>query len=473
MLKRITVLQYILLIGLILIGQNSCKNDNTQLEKDYDLPEIQSKGKLIAITDYTSSSYFLYKGTPMGYQYEMLHQLASYLQLELEIVVENDLDKAFKSLQNNECDLLAINLNVTNERHKMVAFTEPIGQTRQVLVQRKPENWQVMASYTIDNLVLRNQLDIGGKTVHVVKNSAYLNRLQNLSNEIGDSITIIEDDVNNVERLISMVSEGEIKYTIADENVAILNQTYYPNIDIKTAISFPQNQAWAVNKNAPLLLDAINNWILDMKDSDLHAVIYNKYYKDTKAKNRSLSPYLSLNGNKISEYDKYIHKYSKQIDWDWRLLASVIYQESRFDSEIKSWAGAMGLMQLMPTTANRFGASEASNPESNIRAGVRFIDWIDDQLVDSIPDSEERIKFVLAAYNVGLGHIQDAQRLAKAHGKNPYVWSGQVDTFLIHKSNPEYYTQDMVKYGFCQGKMACNYVDEVMERYQIYQNFIQ
>jgi membrane-bound lytic murein transglycosylase F len=321
--------------------------------------------------------------------------------------------------------------------------------------------------------VLRNQLDLGGKTVHVMKNSAYIDRLRNLSNEIGDTINIVEDEVLEVEHLISMVSKGEIKYTIADENVAILNQTYYPNIDIKTAVSFPQNQAWAVNKNAPVLLDAVNTWILDMKDSDLHAVIYNKYYKDAKAKNRSLSPYLSVNGGKISEYDAYIHKYSKQIDWDWRLLASVIYQESRFEHDIKSWAGATGLMQLMPSTANRFGAFDGSSPELNIRAGVRFIDWLDNQLGDSISNPEERVKFVLAAYNIGLGHIQDAQRLAKAHGKNPYIWSGQVETFLIHKSDPKYYTQDVVKHGFCRGQMACDYVEEVIERYQIYQDLIQ
>jgi len=471
--RRIFWIRYILVIGLILIGQNSCRNSQVQEKTGYDLPEIVAKGKLVAVTDYNSSSYFIYKGTPMGYQYELLHQLASHLNLELEIVVENDLNSAFKRLQNNECDILAINLNVTKERHKVIAFTEPIGQTRQVLVQRKPENWEVMADYTIDNLLLRNQLDLAGKTIHVMKNSAFLQRLRNLSDEIGDTINIVEDDVFEVEKLILKVANGEIDYTVADENVALLNQTYYPNIDSKTAISFPQNQAWAVNKNSPILLEKVNKWILDMKDSDLHAVIYNKYYKDIKARSRTLSPYLSVNGGKISEYDTYIHKYSAQINWDWRLLASVIYQESRFNPKMKSWAGASGLMQLMPQTANRFGASEGSSPESNIRAGVKFIDWIDKQLIDSIPDPNQRVKFVLAAYNIGLGHVQDAQRLAVAYGKNPNIWEGQVDTFLINKSDPNYFNHELVKYGYCRGEDACEYVDDILKRYQIYQVLIQ
>jgi membrane-bound lytic murein transglycosylase F len=467
-------LRLLVLITLILLGYNACNQSRTKkMALPHDLPDIMARGKLIAVTDYNSSSYFIYRGTPMGYQYDMLELLARHLDLDLEIIVENNLDKAFEMLQNNECDLIAMSLNVTKERQQKVNFTRPIGQTRQVLVQRKPDNWKLMSDYNLDKELIRNQLDLLDKTVHVMANSAFAERLKNLSNEMGDTIHIIESEKLEVEQLITKVALGELAYTVADENVALLNQTYYPNIDVATAISFPQNQAWAVNKKSLLWLDELNNWIDQTKGTDLHAVIYNKYFKDMKARSRSVSPYLSLNKGQISEYDKHIKKHSKHIDWDWRLLASLIYQESRFNPQVTSWAGAFGLMQLMPTTARRFGATHSGPPEEHIKAGVKFIKWIDNQLIDSIPDTDERIKFILASYNVGLGHVLDARRLAQAHGGNPNIWDNQVDEFLRNKSNPEYYNSELVKYGYCRGDETYNYVKEVMRRYELYKRVIQ
>ncbi len=464
---------YIILI-LILSSLLSCKN-HTKVDStnNYDLDAIKSRGKLVAVTDYNSTSYFIYRGTPMGYQYELLQLLAKHLNVDLELIVSNNLDEAFSKLNDHECDLIAINLTVTNNRKKQMTFTEPIGQTRQVLVQRKPLNWENMSKSAIENQLLRNQLDLAGKTVYVMKKSAYVDRLHHLEEEIGDTINIVEVDDYEVEQLIALVDKGEIDYTVADEEVALLNQTYYPSIDVGTAISFPQKQAWAINSNNKQLLAEVDKWIESIKGTDLMAVIYNKYFKDIKAEKRSISPYISLKGGKISEYDKYIKKYSKLIDWDWRLLASLIYQESRFNPKIKSWAGAYGLMQLMPVTAKRFGASQNSPPGVNIKAGVKFIRWIDDQLKDSISDKQERQKFILAAYNVGLGHILDARRLAEANGKDPNVWTDNVDYFLLNKSNPQYYNSDLVKFGYCRGIETYNYVKEVMARYEMYQNVIR
>lgn len=464
----IRLIKFLVVIALFALVY-SCKNNTAPIKKPAsDLNEISTRGKLIALTDYNSTSYFIYRGQPMGYQYELLQNLAKHLDLELEIIVNNNLEESFNALINHDCDVLAINLTVTNERQQMFNFTQAIGQTRQVLIQRKPKNWQVMASYNIEKELIRNQLDLAGKTVHVMKNSAFVSRLKNLEGEMGDSINIVEVDNYEVEQLIGLVSEGKIDYTVADEEVALINQTYFPNIDVYTAISFPQKQAWAVNKNSPELLKAINQWLDSFKGSDLHAVIYNKYFRDMKAKQRSESPYLSLTGGKISSYDKIIKKYSTQIDWDWRLLASMIYQESRFNPNIKSWAGAFGLMQLMPQTAQRFGANKNSGPEEQIKAGTKFIAWIDKQLINEIPDKNERIKFILAAYNVGLGHIMDARRLAKAYGKDPNIWTDNVDFFIRNKSNPQYYNNNLVKYGYCRGEEPYNYVKEIMQRYELY-----
>ncbi|MFC2080960.1 transporter substrate-binding domain-containing protein, partial [Bacteroidota bacterium] len=386
-----------------------------------DLAQIKEKGKLVAITDYNSTNYFIYRGQPLGYQYDLLQDLADHLNLQLEVVVSNDLEETFNYLLMGDCDLIALNLTITKERKKIFDFTIPHSQSRQVLVQRKPEGWKKMTESQIERKLIRNQLDLGGKEVYVQQNSAYYVRMQNLAEEIGDSIIII-DVPEEAETLIMLVADGQIDYTVCDENVALVNQTYYPNLDVQTAVSFPQNLAWAVNSEADDLRKEINNWLKVYRKSTRYAVIYNKYFKNMRSASIVKSDLYTLSSGKISEYDDFIKEYSMDIGWDWRLMASLIYQESRFDPGARSWAGAFGLMQLMPTTARRFGITSAAPPGDQIRAGADFIKWLDQRFEDAIPDPEERIKFVLAAYNVGPGHIFDAITLAKKNGVDPEVW---------------------------------------------------
>lgn len=439
----------------------------------HDLDAIEQRGTLVALTDYNSTSYFTYRGTPMGYQYELLQNLANKLGLKLELEVSNNLERDFDDLANHRVDLLAINLTVTAERQKMMSFTQPIMETRQVLVQLSERQRRRNNPDYDGSMQIKSTLDMAGKTIHVVKNSAFAERLRNIESEIGDSINIVEVENIDSEQLIEQVAHGEIDYCVTDEPVAMINQTYHPALDISTAVSFPQNMAWAVSTDNPKLLEAINEWISETKGSTFHMVLYKKYFKDPKTLTRAQSPYLSFKGGSISSYDKAIKKYSKTIDWDWRLLAALIYQESRFREDAQSWCGAYGLMQLMPETAARYGIDSTSSAEANIAAGVKYLKWIDKQLVDSVSDKDERIKFVLAAYNIGLGHILDARRVAKANGGNPDVWDNGVDFYLLHKSEATYYNPELVKSGYCRGDETYNFVRDIMERYRIYTTLIK
>ncbi len=436
-----------------------------------DLEEIRNNGKLVVITNFNSTDYFIYRGQPMGYQYELLQELADHLGIKLEVIVNNDLEESFDCLLFGECNLIAINLTITKDRRKRVDFTEPHSQTRQVLVQRKPEGWKKLRNNELENQLIRNQLELAEKTIYVQQNSSYSARLRNLSDEIGDTINIIEVP-EEAEHLIILVAEGEIDYTVCDENVALVNQTYYPNIDVATAISFPQNLAWAVNKGSDHLKMEINAWLKVFKKSKKYAIIYNKYFKNQRYVQMLQSDLYALNSGKISDYDEYFKQYSKQIGWDWRLLASLAYQESRFDPRARSWAGAFGLMQLMPTTGRRFGVNWNSSPKEQVRAGVEFIQWLDNRFADEIHDPEERIAFVLASYNVGYGHVTDAIQLAKKYNKDPEIWSDNVETCLLLKSKPQYYKDPVVKYGYCRGIETSHFVDEVTERYEDYVNII-
>ena len=437
------------------------------------LAEIRERGKLIATTDYNSTSYFVYRGEPMGYQYELLKSFASYLGVKLEINVNNDLEQAFNCLYNGGCDLIASDLTITKERSEFIDFTNPIGQTKQVLIQRKPANWRKMKTWDeVESYLIRNQLDLAGKTIHVQKNSSFIERLKNLEDEIGDTIYIIEDPHRIAEQLIRQVAMGEIDYTISDENVALVNQKYYSDIDIATPVSFPQHLAWAVGKGSDLLLKEINLWIVEFKRSAESRFIYNKYFKNPRSVKITQSEYHSVTGGKISMYDDVIKEQSIKLNWDWRLLASLVYQESGFNPDVRSWVGAFGLMQLMPRTAEKYGIDSLSSPGENIIAGVKFLKWLDNQFEDLVEDDQERIKFVMASYNVGIAHVFDAMRLAEKYDKDPTKWNGNVDYYLRNKSDPKYYNDPVVYYGYARGEEPYNFVNDIIERYDHYKNVI-
>ncbi len=408
----------------------------------------------------------------MGFQYELLQEFADYLDLELEILTENDLHVSFEMINKGDADLMALNLSINNQRKEFIRFSAPIGQTRQVLVQRRPDNWLQMTMDDLDSELVRNQLDLAGKTVYVQSGSSYAQRLKNLQDEIGDSINIVEVPME-VEELITLVANKEIDYTVCDENVGKVNRTYHTNLDVNTPVSFPQNYAWAVRKSgSDELVTSLNTWINTYKKSHNYALLYSKYFKNSRSRKIVQSDSYTLLTGQISNYDNYFMQYSDSIGWDWRLLASLVAQESRFDPVVTSWAGAYGLMQLMPATGAHYGIDVRSSPENNIIAGIKYITWLQELFEEKVVDEEERLKFILASYNVGPGHVLDARRLARKYGKDPEIWDDNVAYFLLRKSEPEFYHDPVVQHGFCRGEEPFNYVTQIIERYDHYLNIV-
>ena len=434
-----------------------------------DLANIVERGVLRASTNYNSTNYFIYRGEPMGFHLELLRQFASSLGVGLEIFVSNDLDENFDCLlYGGGCDLIALDLTVTKSRRQTLQFTEPHSQTRQVLVQRKSER-STQTTPAGGFFFISNQFDLAGKTVYVQRNSAYVSRLQSLMEEIGDTVYIVEMQ-EDIEQLIEMVSRGEIDYTVSDEHIARLNSNYYSNIDVHIPLSFEQHLSWAVRPGSDDLLHAVNEWLIEFKQTRQYTSIYNKYYRNPRGVFLAKSIMHSQGGGRVSVYDQYFKQYADMIGWDWRLLASLAYQESRFDPEAVSWAGAFGVMQLMPGTAEEFNVDNDSPVAEHIRAGANYLRWLDKLLSEHIMDDQERLKFVLASYNVGIGHVLDARRLAEKYGKDPNVWKDNVDYYVLNKSKPEYYKDPVVRFGYARGSEPFNYVNEILERYAHYLN---
>lgn len=468
--KRHSVFLLLFLLPVLLF--QSCNHASPENRYTADLDEIRERGKLIAITDFNSTSYFLYRGEPMGFHYEMLNAFSDYLGIDLEIRTENQLSRAFEMLNSGEADLLAIGLTVNESRKKEILFSEAIDETRQVLVQRKPEKWRNMTLATLDNNLIRSQLDLAGKTVYVQERSAHAERLRALASEIGDSITIIEVPYD-MEQLIKLVTRGEIDLAVCDENLARVNSTYYPDIDVNTPVSFPQKIAWGLRKEkSDLLLHELNEWIRSYKGTRTYAFLYAKYFRNSRSSAMVRSDYYSLNTGRVSQWDEMIKTYSETINWDWRLLASLIYQESRFIPDVVSWAGAFGLMQLMPATGANYGIDITSSPQENLKAGTRYINWLHSIFDTKVEDENERLKFILASYNAGPGHVLDAMILAEKNGMDPQKWDGSVAVWLQKKSEPQYYNDADVKSGFFRGKESIAFVTEILDRYWHYRNII-
>ncbi len=477
------------LLGIIflfsfIISCENAKDDNSKNDVAQNLPNVETKNavidsiikrkKLRAVTDYGSVSYLIYRGEPVGYQYELLSSLTKQLNVDLELIMEGDMNKSIEMLNNEEVDLIAMGLTITSERSKQFSFTLPIMTTRQVLVQRKPVGYQKMATADeIESHLLRNTLDLANKTIHVQKGTIFSKRLQTLSNEIGDTIIIVNDD-REIEDLIAAVASGEIDYTVADEHVALVNAKYYNNIDAKTPLSFPQKIAWAAKLGQTGLTDTINSWLIGFNKSLQSRLLYNKYFKNIRSKKIAKSAYNSYSGNQLSPFDDEIKEAAVIIGWDWRLLASLVYQESEFKPNVRSWVGAYGLMQLMPSVLKKYNLDSTSvDPAKQLIAGAKHLKYINNQLPDEISDSIERIKFLMASYNCGIGHVFDARRLAKKYNKDNNKWTYSVDSCILNLSEEHCYRDSVVFYGYVRGKETFNFVEEIMKRYDIYKNLIK
>ncbi len=453
-------------------GEKSKKNTVDHIG-NYVLDSVLRREKLRAATDYGSVSYLIYRGETIGYQYELLKQFSDFLDLELELVIEKDLQRSVEMLNNDQIDLIAMGLTITTERKNDVEFTDPIIITHQVLVQRKPDQYHKMETRDeIESHLLRNQIELADKSIYIQKGTIFKKRLQTLADEIGDTIYIFEED-KSVEELIASVAAGEIQYTIADRYVALVNARYYRNIDIQTPISFPQRIAWAVKKGQTELADTINSWLDEFKSTLLSRLLYNKYFENLRSGRIARSQYSSFNGGKLSPYDESIKKAGKLIDWDWRLLASMIYQESEFKPNVKSWVGAYGLMQMMPQTFEKYGIDTTATPPEQIIVGTKYLKFLEKELKKEISDKNELIKFTLAAYNAGIGHVMDARNLAVKYGKDPNRWGGHVDHFVLNLSDEFYYHDSVVNYGYLRGEETYNFVNEIMLRYEDYKNLIK
>lgn len=466
---------------------------------DRDLKAIKERGTLVVLAPYNSTTYFLYRGEPLGYEFELLRAFAEEHGLKLEMQVVTNPNLLFNKLNTGEGDIVAARLNPKPEDEAEVSFTSALYRTEPALVQQKappdkakltePAKTEIKSEPTDtkagdsviskadDSLMINARLierpaQLAGEKVTLPQGSAYKRTLIELADEISGDINVVEigggtDD----EALVAKVAKGDVEYTVVQDNLAELKEAHYTNIKIRPIVGASHKVAWAVRKNAGGLHNELNRWIAEKQNGSLFDRLYKKYFTDRKSyKERVESEYLTSVTGKLSQYDPLLKRYAPELNWDWRLLASQTFQESRFKPAARSWAGASGLLQLMPATAREYGVKNSQDPEDNVRGAVKFLNWLT-RYWNKIPDEAERLKFILASYNCGAGHVEDAQRLTVKYGGNPQSWN-DVSYWLLQLSKSQYSTDPVVKYGFCRGIEPVTYVVLILERFNHYKQFV-
>ena len=338
----------ILFTSILLLASCTTSEKNNQIEQidSFLLPDTLRIG-----TIYSPTSYFMYRGETLGFDYRLIKSFCDEKNIVMDIVVAPGLETLVELLDSAQIDIAAYEIPITAEYKRKVHSCGPVSMNSQVLVQPKSEN------------IIRDVTELVGKDIYVERNSKYQFRLENLNEELGGGIRIhtVNRDTLITEDLIQMVSDGSIPLTVVDSDIARINKTYFKNLDITLPISFAQRSAWGVSTDKSWIGDSIDTWLKLDEPRQKYSWLLKRYFE--LAKNENISSSLNFKNGKISIYDNLFKKYAKTIDWDWRLIASQGYVESRFDTTVVSWVGARGIMQVMPSTARALGL----NPEEIVK----------------------------------------------------------------------------------------------------------
>jgi membrane-bound lytic murein transglycosylase F len=446
---RLSVLFSIMVIVLLV----SCETDVTTPHKKLSTLETILKNKrLTVITRNNSHCYYSYRDQEMGFEYDLFKAFADHLGVDLNIIIAEKWERMIPDLMNGAGDLIAASMTITPNRRRQVAFSNGYLDIKQHIIVHR------------DNTSIKQLKDLSGQVIHVRKGTSYeelLERLKIAQPELKFKIFLHEDVPT--EELIRQVSEKEIAVTIADSNIAMLNRRYYPHAIMAKSINETEQLGWAVHPESKNLLTHINLFLKEIKRNGEFSEIYNRYYANVEQFDFvDLRKFHRQLRSRLQVYQRHIMEASEKYGFDWRLIAAQMYQESHYNPNAKSHAGAYGLMQLTKRTANSFGVTNITNPKQNIFAGVKHLKYLFDYF--DLDDDSDRLKISLAAYNIGQGHVRDAQKLAVQLRLDPEKWDSIKKTLPLLRYR-QYYQN--TTYGYCRGTEPVKYVRQIMIYYDI------
>jgi membrane-bound lytic murein transglycosylase F len=436
------------------LGREQLKKQSQLVYKD-DLPGIKNRQVLRVLTRNNAATYFVWRGQFLGFEYELMKRFADRQGLQLEMVVPNRWGDLIPTLKAGGGDLIAASMTITDERKAQgIAFTSPYNLVTEELVARA------------DVPEFKSVADLSGHTVVVRRSSSYWTTLERILAQGIDFRLEAAPDSMETEEIISRVAAGEYDLTVADSHILSVELIWRNDIKPALTLNGPVSHGWAVREDNPELLAALNEFLDKEYKGRFYNLVYDKYFQNSNRMREHVASHQehSEKGN-ISPYDAEVQKYAEQYGFDWALIVAQMYQESRFDPKAESWAGAQGLMQILPTTGELFGVQDLHAVDTSIQTGVRYLAWLHERFEQELT-VQDRMWFTLAAYNAGLGHVRDARSLARKMGWNPDRWFNNVERAMLLLSRRSFY--QLATHGYARGKETVDYVREIRNRYNAY-----
>jgi len=432
-------------------------SETSEPTRKLDFADIKKKKlPLRIITRNSPETYFLWKGELLGFEYELMKKFSKVYKTKIEIIVADSYQEMLDMLQRGDGDIIAAGLTRTAERlndyqHEGLMSTIRYNRVDEMLVAHS------------DNNHITRLEDLKDRTITVRKSSSFWQTAQQLAKDYGAKL-VEADEMLATEILIAQVDEQVIDLTIADSNLITIEKQFRDDIVTPLTLNESVPHAYIVRKNNPKLLNHLNQFIRDHYRSTFYNVVKNRYFHPKKLEKDVIENRLTT-GSILSPYDGFVQPNAHIYNFDWRLIVAQMYQESKFNPKAKSYAGAVGLMQILPRTGKELGITDLKDPEQSIIAGVKYLDWTRDRFSKSLA-IQEQVFFSLAAYNAGYGHVKDAQRLARKLGLRDDKWFNNVEKAMLLLQQRQYYQH--ARFGYVRGSEPVKYVYNIHQRYLAY-----
>lgn len=419
------------------------------------LEKVRESGELRVLSRNGPTTYYEGPHGMTGFEYHLSKAFADHLGVRLVIEEEEDLAKMFSSLgklKGKTGDLAAAGLTVTQRRQQSVTFSTPYLQVTQQLIYRAGE----ARPKTIE--------DLYGKTIVVIANSSHVENLKKLQRQYPKLEWEERHDVEMID-LLEMVHEGEIEHTLVDSNAYDMNGSLYPSARVAFDVSETESIAWAFPKSKDdSLLKEAQAFFKQMNDKDFISDLKERFYGHTGEMDIAGALTFSQRLNsRLPKWRDEIANAARKNNLDWQLLAAISYQESHWNPKAVSPTGVRGFMMLTRSTAKEVGITNRTNAKQSIHGGAKYFKGIYNRLPDRLTEPD-RTFFALAAYNIGMGHLEDARILTEHFGGNPDKWVDVRDN-LEKLSKRKYYKS--TKHGYARGWEAVSYVQNIRNFYNI------
>lgn len=416
------------------------------------LEEVKKDGLLYVATRNSATTYYEAADGKAGLEYDLARRFAEELGVELKLITPSNLADIMSMVSRSEVHFAAAGLTITEPRKHWVRFSPSYQDITQQLV------------YRMGNKRPRKIDDLRGKHLEVVANSSHVDQLEDLQ-AAHPELSWMENAELGSDELLNLVWEQVIDVTIADSNEVALNQRFYPELKVAFDISESQPLAWAFPKSADdSLYNAANNFITRMKKSGELDTLIDRYYGHIDKFNYvGTRTYIKHVHKRLPKYQPLFERAAKENELDWRLLAAIGYQESHWNPDARSPTGVRGIMMLTLPTAEYIGIKDRIDPAQSISGGAQYLLNLKGRIPKRIQDPD-RTWFALAAYNVGLGHLEDARIITQIRGGNPDVWT-DVKESLPLLSNKKWYRK--TKHGYARGREPVHYVENIRSYYDI------